>query len=106
MNPKFFVSGLIVSSLTFGLSLASSTKAQVIDASKVTCEDYIFYKISNPDAIAYWLSGYYHGKQNNPVFDPQTLQANADKVRSYCDQQKNWKATLMHAAEQILEISK
>ena len=106
MNPKFFALALIVSSLIFGLSLVSSAQAQLIDASKITCEDYIFYKISNPNAIAYWLSGYYHGKQNNPVFDPQTLQANADKVRNYCDQQKNWKVTLTHAAEQILDISK
>ena len=101
MNPK-----LVVSALILALTAASSAQAQVIDASKFTCEDYVFYKISNPNAIAYWLSGYYHGKRNDPVFDPQILQANADKVRSYCDQQNNWKLTLMQAGEQILGIGK
>jgi acid stress chaperone HdeB len=106
MIPKFFVSTLVVSSLVFALALASPVQAQVIDASKITCEDYVFYRISNPNAIAYWLSGYYHGKQNNPLFDPQALQSNADKVRSYCEQQKNWKETLMEVADHILEIGK
>src|SRR5450830_997965 len=102
MNPKLVVSALIVSPLVFALFSASSAQAQVIDASKITCEEYVFYKISNPNSIAYWLSGYYHGKRNNPVFDPQLLQTNADRVRSYCEQSKNYKVTLMQAAEQIL----
>ena len=101
MNPK-----LVVSALILALAAAPSTQAQVIDLSKITCKDWIFYKISNPNAIAEFLSGYYHGKRNDPVIDLQMLQANADKVRSYCEKQTNWNATLMQAGEQILDTGK
>ena len=101
MNTK-----LVVAALIFALSAALSVQAQVIDASKITCEDYIFYKVSNPNAIAHWLSGYYHGKRNDPIIDPQLLEKNADKMRDYCARTENYKVTLMQAAEKILETGK
>ena len=40
--------------------------AQVmLDLSKVTCDQWAGYKITNPQNIALWLSGYYNGKRGN-----------------------------------------
>jgi acid stress chaperone HdeB len=107
MNPKRAISIFMVSSLIFGASLLSPSQAQdKIDASKITCEDYIFYKVSNPDAITDWLSGYYHGKRNNPIVDPQLFEANVNKVRNYCQQTKNYILTIMQVIEQTLGTDK
>jgi hypothetical protein len=106
MNPRIGISGIIVSIINFAFSCAVPAQAQAIDASKITCEDFIFYRLSNPNAITYWLSGYYHGKHDNPVVDPDNIQANADKMRTYCEQQKNYKVTLMEAIEQMSSTDK
>ena len=90
----------------FTLAFTALGHADPIDVSKITCEDFIFYRISNPNAITQWLSGYYHGKRDDPVVDPEVMQANSDKVRNYCGQQKNYKVTLMQAIEQILDTNK
>jgi acid stress chaperone HdeB len=92
--------------LILALAITALGHADPIDASKITCEDFIFYRISNPNAITQWLSGYYHGKRDDPVVDPEVMQASADKLRSYCALQKNYKVTLMQAIEQILDTNK
>ena len=101
MNSRFVFSTLIA--MAMGLPLGSPAKSQVtIDASKITCEDYVFYKISNPNAVAHWLSGYYHGKANDPMIYPKVLGKNAEKLRSFCKQSKNYKMPLMEAIEKHL----
>ena len=68
-----------------GLTLAvCSGHAQVtIDVTKITCEKFRNYKMKTSDNIAIWLSGYYHGTQNETL-DPQTLTSNAKKLVRYC----------------------
>ena len=68
-----------------GLMLAvCSGHAQVtIDVTKITCEKFRNYKMKTSDNIAIWLSGYYHGTQNETL-DPQTLTSNAKKLVRYC----------------------
>ena len=98
MAAKLAIAGLIVT--TF---LATSARAQVtIDASKITCEQFVFSKIAPVRSIALWLSGYYRGKRDNPTIDLQAFEANADKVESFCKQQKNFKLPVMQAIEQVL----
>ena len=106
MKINVAFSAFIALSFISGAFLVLPTQAEVIDVSKITCEDYVFYKVSNPDAIVHWLSGYYHGKQNDPVVDPQIFQANRDKLRSYCEQPNNYKIPLMQAIEQTLDTEK
>jgi acid stress chaperone HdeB len=96
---------LTCAAVIFALTSTAFVQADAIDASKITCEDFIFYRISNPNAITEWLSGYYHGKHDDPAVDPEVMQANSDKVRTYCQQQKNYKVTLMQAIEQILSTT-
>src|SRR6266404_6370220 len=64
---------------------APTARAQVtIEVSKITCEQYLSFSVADPRDINIWLSGYYHGKQGNTVFEPQRLREIADKLRSEC----------------------
>jgi len=83
----------------------SPTKAQVmLDASKITCWQFATYKITNPDFIAIWVSGYDHGKRGDTVIDTQQLIANAKKMQDYCT--KNGDVPFMQAAETVLGSGK
>jgi len=76
---------LVAIALLSAIPFIHPAGAQVtVDVAKITCEQYILYKITNPKNIAMWLSGYYHGKINNTVLDTGTLEKNADKLRDYC----------------------
>ena len=67
------------------LFLCSSSQAQTsIDVSKITCEQYSLFKVSDPQKIAIWLSGYYHGMHKITVLDKQRLEANAEKLTEFC----------------------
>jgi hypothetical protein len=98
MNPKLAASGLAVA-----IFLSTNAHAQVtMDASKVTCEQFALSKIAPVRSVALWLSGYYAGKRGSPAIDLQTFETNADKLESFCRQQKNSKLPVMDALEQAL----
>jgi len=91
---------LAVAGLVLGLSAMPAARAQVtVDISKITCEQYILYKITDPDRIIFWLSGYYNGKRNNTIIDTHSFEDNVNKVKNFC--RANFKATLMQAAEKL-----
>jgi acid stress chaperone HdeB len=95
-NPKLLLPGLIVA-----LFSTSGAQAQVtIDISKVTCEQFVQYQITNDENIAIWLYGYYNGKRGNTVVEPQKFKANANKVKRYCIMNSN--VTVMQAVETVL----
>ena len=87
------------------LALAGSRSihAQVtIDVTKVTCDQFVHHKISEPRLIAAWLSGYYNARRNNRVLDLQTFEENMSKVTNFCSDEKNFKVPVMKAVEQLL----
>lgn len=87
--------GVVLAALTL-----SSGHAQVaMDVSKITCEQYVLFKVADPQHIAIWLSGYYNGKRNNMVVDVQQLKSNAEKVMRYCE--ANFKGTVVEAVEKL-----
>ena len=55
-----------------------------LEVIKIMCRQFVIYKISNPEYIAMWISGYYHGKRGDPIVDTQALSANAKKLQDYC----------------------
>ena len=84
---------------------ALPARAQVtVDVSKITCEQYILFRVADPHDIAMWLSGYYNSKRNNTVLDTQEFRDHAQKVMDYC--QLNLKTTVMDAVEKVLNIKK
>jgi acid stress chaperone HdeB len=85
----------------FILEATSGAQAQVtLDVAKVTCDQFTGYKITNPQNIAIWLSGYYNGKRGNTVLDTQGLNANARKLQEYCI--RNPQIPVMNAVETLL----
>ena len=63
----------------------SPSSAQVtLDVSKITCWQFATYKITNPQYLSIWVSGYYHGKAGDTMIDPPTVVANATKMQEYC----------------------
>ena len=91
-----FISGILLLTLL----TASSAHAQVmLDVAKITCDQLTLYKITDPQNIALWLSGYYHAKQNNTLVDTQQLAANTQKIKQYCMLKPQ--ETVMHAVESV-----
>src|SRR3954466_7555683 len=75
--------------------------AQVtLDLSKVTCDQWAGYKITNPQNIALWMSGYYNGKRGNTNLDTQGLAARVEKLRDFCI--TNPKTPVMQAVERVM----
>ena len=99
-NPKTIVAGLLFCVLAFPAAHAQT----MIDVSKITCEQFLLYKITNPNNIALWISGYYNGKRDNTVLDVQGLQDQVEKVKDYCV--KNYNVTVMQAVETLLAAKK
>jgi acid stress chaperone HdeB len=91
----------VVSGLVLALAAVPAARAQVtLDVAKITCDQYTGHKITNPQNIAIWLSGYYHGKRGDTTLETQTLIANAKKVRDYCF--RNPQTLIMNAVEKVL----
>ena len=89
---------VLVSGLMF--ATVPTAQAQVtLDVSKITCDQFTGYKITNPQNIAIWLSGYYNGKRGSAVLDTQKLIANAKTLRKYCI--RNPETLVMQAVETL-----
>lgn len=102
MHPYVIVAGLVL-----GLLWASSTQAQVtIDATKITCDQFVHSKVGSPRTIAAWLSGFYHGKHDNRIIDLQNFEANLSKLEQFCYQERNFKLPVMQAVEQVIGAAK
>ena len=85
------------------LMAAASQPAQAqvsLDLAKVTCDQWAGYKITNPQNIALWLSGFYNGKRGNTVIDTQGLAAENQKLRDFCI--TNPQMPVMQAVEKVL----
>jgi acid stress chaperone HdeB len=80
MSKPVLACGLVAALVGVPVAQAQVT----IDMSKITCEQFIGYKIINPHDIAMWLSGYYNAQHNNTIIDTQTLAAQTSTLQDYC----------------------
>ncbi len=86
--------------LVLALVAVPVAQAQVtIDISKITCEQFLGYKIINPNDIAMWLSGYYNAQRGNTIIDTETLAAQKRELQDYC--LRNLKASVMQAIDTL-----
>src|SRR4051794_7906541 len=91
--------------LVLALLAVPTAQAQVsVDVAKITCEQFVLWKVTDPDKIAIWLSGYHNGKRGNTVIDTKSLEENSKKLTEYC--RSNFKVTVMQAVETLLAASK
>ena len=91
---------LVALGLMLALEKVPQAQAQVtLDISKVTCDQFHAYKITNPQNIAIWVNGYYHGKRGDVTLDTQRLVENARKLRDYC--RRNRQTLVIEAVETL-----
>ena len=101
---KYFLAMKFVLFAFIALLFSVDAEAQVVvDVSKITCDQFATYKIENPEYIAIWLSGYYHGTRGDMKVDIQTLSADAKKVEVYCLSKPD--VLLVQAVKTVLGIS-
>lgn len=77
-----------------------------VDVSKISCEQYLGFRVADPRDIAIWLSGFYHGKNGNTLFYPQQLRENVEKLKSACFQSGNAKRMVVEVANELLAKEK
>jgi hypothetical protein len=86
--------------LLIGASTLPSAQAQVtIDVSKITCEQFITWSLTDPRYVVLWLHGFTNGKRNNTLVDQESLKEDAAKVRDWC--RLNRERTVMQAVEVV-----
>jgi acid stress chaperone HdeB len=86
-----------------GTLLALEVRAQVtLDLSKVTCDQFVGYKITDPKNIAIWLTGYFNAKRGNTIIDTQGFDTNTRKLQDYCF--RNPATPVMQATEIVFNI--
>jgi acid stress chaperone HdeB len=93
---------LMLGAISFILFLGTvpPARAQVtLDVAKITCEQLRSYRITRPENIAIWLSGYHHGKRGDTTLDTQRLVADAKKLQTYCG--RNPQTSVMQAIETL-----
>ena len=96
---------LMVAVTIFALELTPESRAQVtLDLSKVTCDQFLGYKITDPQNIAIWLSGYYNGMSGNTVVDTQGLETNFKKLRDFCF--RNPATPVMEATKTLFHVKR
>src|SRR5215203_3986055 len=91
--------------VTACLFFANSVAAQAqttIDVPKITCDQYNLFKVKDPQKIAIWLSGYYHGTRKDTSVDLSELEARADTLKDYC--YENPKVHVMEAAQKVFKL--
>jgi hypothetical protein len=91
----------IIVGLLLCLAVTAPCRAQItIDATTLTCRDFLTETVVAPDKISYWLSGYYNGKRRNTSLNANALRDFIEKIRDYCVHNQN--VTVMKAAETLL----
>ena len=84
------------------LIVAPAANAQVtIDVGQITCAQFVKYRVTSPDNLAIWLSGYSHGKQNATVVAREEFKENIPKLKRACMSPENATLPVMQVAEKL-----
>jgi acid stress chaperone HdeB len=88
---------LLVYSLGFGASFAQTQAAQIqiVDISKITCNDFLKGSLGDIAIVSVWLSGYYHGRVHDTKIDLKKYVENSKIVADACA--SDLKQTVMQA---------
>jgi len=96
-NPQFVKSLLV--SVSMLVTIGGVQAQVVVDFSKVTCRQ--LYTMRGADQVPIWLSGYYHGRKNDPSLDIEQLKENTRKVEGICTLSENWQRPIMDVIADI-----
>jgi len=72
--------------LLLGCCLISSgaARAEKIDFSTTTCQQFLDTHKDAMGVVLAWLDGYYRDEDDPPIFDTERFEANARKLGAYC----------------------
>jgi hypothetical protein len=96
----------LLTSALFLFAQVPTMQAQVtVDVVKITCEQLLMEKLPWTERdVVLWLSGYYNGKRNNTIIEPETIKKDEEKVNSYCYGHRD--TTVMDAVKNVLGFDK
>jgi len=97
---------LLPTSALFLFAQIPTMEAQeTVDVTKITCQQILMEQLAAPSRdVVLWLSGYYAGKRNNTIIEPQTIKKNEEKVNSYCYHHRE--TTVTDAIKNVLGFDK
>jgi hypothetical protein len=96
---------LLIGALFLFAQIPTMQAQETVDVAKITCEQFLGEKLALPSRdVVLWLSGYYAGKRNNTITEPQTIKKDEEKVNSYCFQHRE--TTVMDAVKNVLGFDK
>ena len=104
MRPRFVTFLLALPIAFFGVQGSAARAQMTVDFAKVTCKQFVASKFARPKSIAYWLSGYYNGKNSNTSVDIREMEQNVHKLETYC--RRNYEMPVMDAAKNVLNVEK
>jgi acid stress chaperone HdeB len=100
-----FTNFFIILFFAFLMPQGPAARAQMtVDFAKVTCKQFVISKFARPKSVAYWLSGYYNGKNSNTSVDIREMEQNVHKLETYC--RRNYEMPVMDAAKNVLNVQK
>ena len=96
---------LLTSALFLFVQMPTMQAQETLDLAKITCDQMQGEKLAyiSHDVVLV-LVGYYNGKRNNTVIEPQTIKKHVDEVASYCD--KHGQTSVMDAVKNVLGLDK
>ena len=77
---------LLLTSALFLFVQIPTMQAQVtVDVVRITCEQLEMQALPwTSRDIVLWLSGYYHGKHDNTIIEPDAIKRDENKLNTYC----------------------
>jgi hypothetical protein len=76
---------LLTSALLMFVQIPAPQAQVTVDVTKVTCEQLLMEKLPYTSRdLMLWLSGFYSGKRNNTMIEPDVIKSNEDKLNQYC----------------------
>jgi acid stress chaperone HdeB len=100
IRSKCGLAGLVLAALGGAFAQAQTS----IDVAKITCEQHILYKVTDPRNIAIWLNGYFQAKRGDTVIEVQQFEEFAKKLTDFC--RANYKVPVMEAVEQLMKTNR
>jgi hypothetical protein len=72
---------LLLTSALFLFAQIPAQAQETVDLAKITCEQLLMEKLASPSRdVVLLLIGYYAGKRNNTIIEPQTIKKDEENV--------------------------
>jgi len=97
---------LLTSALFLFVQTPTIQAQQTLDLAKITCEQFAMEQLAGLTSrdMVLLFAGYYAGKRDNTIIEPQTVKKNEEKVSQYCYGHRD--TTVMDAAKNVLGFDK